>query len=81
MVRIPKDVRCCCYPIVSFGISLLICKGLQYLIGVWAYLLFLPLFFWFHQISSPVDAVDTWLRKRTVVDNRLGEELEESEEK
>jgi len=64
MARISKPIRILCYPIVSIGLSLLICKGLQYFIGIWVYLFYLPLFLLFH-ILSPIDFLDLWLRKVT----------------
>jgi hypothetical protein len=64
MARISKPIRGCCYPHVSLGLSYLICKALEFFIGVWAYLVFLPLLFWFH-LFSPIDTFDLWLRKYT----------------
>lgn len=64
MARISKPARGCLYPLVALALSALICQTLYPFIGVWSYLLWLPLFFTFHLISS-VDTFDLWLRKRT----------------
>jgi hypothetical protein len=64
MARISKTARVCCYPIVSFGLTFAICKGLEIIIGSWAFLLSLPIFFYFN-LFSPVDSLDLWLRRRT----------------